>query len=248
MAYNKYKKPAPRPGGPKHAEPYWLVGIHPVQMALRNPTRNYGQLLATRNAAAKLQVPFEPTIVDRRHIDHELPKDTLHQGVALKVEPIRQPDLADLIAEGKPLLLMDKVTDPHNVGAIMRSAAAFGIGGIVTQMRYSPPENATLAKTAAGALELVPYLREGNLSNAMQQLRDAGYHITGLAGETDMDLHNMQRPDQPIALVVGAEGAGLREKTRGLCDQLVRIPIQPAMESLNVSVATAIALYALQTK
>lgn len=245
-----------RKGGPdNHVDNgrYWLYGTHPVHEALQNHRRDYHRLLATANAANKLgdTCPIKPEIVDRKTLDKLLGRDTVHQGVALEVSPLPEPDLKTLLANEAvtSLVVLDQVTDPHNVGAIMRSAAAFGASAIVTTWRHSPPETATLAKTSAGLLEHMPYVRGQNLASQLEDIKDAGFTIIGLdaAGElTPRDLENSESglPER-FALVMGAEGRGLRQRSQSLCDILLRLPMAETVESLNVSNAAAVALYAL---
>src|SRR5688500_15525233 len=175
-----------------------------------------------------------------------VPNDAPHQGIVIEVEPLEDAWLDDLLADAPEravLLVLDQVTDPHNVGAILRSVAAFGGVGIVTQDRHSPPESGALAKAASGALERVPWVRVVNLARALEQIGEAGFWRIGLAGEAEADLKSALGPPR-VALVLGAEGAGMRQNTREHCDALARLPIADSMESLNVSNAAAVALYA----
>ena len=175
-----------------------------------------------------------------------VPADAPHQGVVIEVEPLEDIWLSDLLSESPEravLLVLDQVTDPHNVGAILRSAAAFGAIGIVTQDRHSPPESGALAKAASGALERVPWVRVVNLARALEEMAEAGFWRIGLAGDAKDDLKAALGP-QRVALVLGAEGPGMRSNTREHCDALARLPISSTMESLNVSNAAAVALYA----
>jgi 23S rRNA (guanosine2251-2'-O)-methyltransferase len=179
-----------------------------------------------------------------------VPSDAPHQGVVIEVEPLEDIWLADLLAEAPEravLLVLDQVTDPHNVGAILRSAAAFGAIGIVTQDRHAPPESGALAKAASGALERVPWARVVNLARALEEIAEAGFWRIGLAGEATTELKDALGP-QRVALVLGAEGEGMRQNTAAHCDELARLPISPKVESLNVSNAAAIALYAVTTR
>jgi len=196
----------------------------------------------------------KPEIVERRDLD-DLLRDAVHQGIALEAEPLAEVFLEDLIirAEGRPgslLVVLDQVTDPHNVGAILRSAAAFGADGVVTTERHAPGETAALAKAAAGALDLVPFVRVGNLARALADLKAAGYRCIGLDSDAAQEIDGIPVPERR-ALVLGAEGPGMRRLTRDSCDDLVRIPMAArsygggALDSLNVSNAAAVALYAL---
>lgn len=238
------------------AETVWLFGLHAVRDALMNPARVKLRLVLTRNAADKLADAIAvgglaPEIADPRKFDSIVPlaPDSVHQGAALEVKPLAWGKLEDvcLTGAGAPLVvLLDRVTDPHNVGAILRSAEVFGARAVIAPARHSAPETGALAKTASGALERQPYLRVGNLSEAMEALRDMGYVLLGLAGEADLTLDQglAQAGTRPVGLVLGAEGPGLREKTRDTCDALVRIPFGGGFGSLNVSNAAAVALYA----
>jgi 23S rRNA (guanosine2251-2'-O)-methyltransferase len=186
------------------------------------------------------------TLAEAPDLGRLVPHDAPHQGVVIEVEPLEEAWLDDVLAASPDravLLVLDQVTDPHNVGAILRSAAAFDTIGIVTQDRHSPPESGVIAKAASGALERVPWVRVVNLARALEQIGEAGFWRIGLAGEAETDLKDALGP-QRVALVLGAEGAGLRQNTREHCDALARLPISSAIESLNVSNAAAIALYA----
>ena len=195
-----------------------------------------------------MQFPKEVpvTFADVADLGRLVPHDAPHQGVVIEVEPLEDIWLGDLLSaasERALLLVLDQVTDPHNVGAILRSAAAFGAVGIVTQDRHSPPESGALAKAASGALERVPWARVVNLARALDEIGEAGFWRVGLAGEADMELKDALGPPR-VALVLGAEGPGLRPNTREHCDAVARLPISGAIESLNVSNAAAVALYA----
>jgi 23S rRNA (guanosine2251-2'-O)-methyltransferase len=186
------------------------------------------------------------TLADVADLGRLVPHDAPHQGVVIEVEPLDDMWLGDLLAEAgerSVLLVLDQVTDPHNVGAILRSAAAFGALGIVTQDRHSPPESGALAKAASGTLERVPWVRVVNLARALEEIAEAGFWRIGLAGDAETVLKEALGPPR-VALVLGAEGPGMRSNTREHCDALARLPISNAVESLNVSNATAVALYA----
>jgi len=186
------------------------------------------------------------TLADVADLGRLVPHDAPHQGLVIEVEPLEDAWLDGLLSgagEQAVLLVLDQVTDPHNVGAILRSAAAFGAVGIVTQDRHSPPESGALAKAASGALERVPWARVVNLARALEEIGDAGFWRIGLTGDADTDLKEALGPKR-VALVLGAEGPGLRQNTREHCDALARLPISDAIESLNVSNAAAVALYA----
>ena len=222
---------------------FW--GRHAVEAALANPEREVVRIWATREAAETLDVGDIPvTFADVADLGRLVPGDAPHQGVVAEV--MRLPDilLADLLdeaADHRPLLVLDQVTDPHNVGAILRSAAAFDALGLVTQDRHAPPESGALAKSASGALETVPWVRVVNLSRALDEIADAGFWRIGLAGEAEATLAEALGPPR-VALVLGAEGEGMRQNTALHCDALARLPISARMESLNDSNAAAIAL------
>jgi 23S rRNA (guanosine2251-2'-O)-methyltransferase len=228
----------------------WLHGLHAVAAALANPRRRARRLLLTPDAEAELakRVPkpwrVQADIVDRHRFQTFLPEDAVHQGCALLAEPLTPLDLDQAIAKSDgPVLLLDQVTDPRNVGAILRSAAAFGAACVVMQDRHAPPETGALARAASGALEVVPIAREVNLSRAIVELQKAGFWVLGLAGDATRTLAEAVPHDRRVALVLGAEDAGLRRLQRETCDELVRLPIAPGVESLNVSAAAAVALY-----
>lgn len=225
---------------------FW--GKHAVAAALDNPERKVLRAWATREAAEFMRFPkdVQVTLAEAPDLGRLVPGDAPHQGVVIEVEPLEDAWLDDVLAEAPEravLLVLDQVTDPHNVGAILRSAAAFGAVGIVTQDRHSPPESGALAKAASGALERVPWVRVVNLARALEQIGEAGFWRIGLAGEADADLKSALGP-QRVALVLGAEGPGMRQNTREHCDALARLPITDSIESLNVSNAAAVALYA----
>lgn len=225
-----------------------LWGRHAVAAALDNPERKILRAWATREAVAYMQFPKEVsvTLAEAPDLGKLVPHDAPHQGVVIEVEPLEDAWLDELIgapAERAVMLVLDQVTDPHNVGAILRSAAAFGAIGIVTQDRHSPPESGTVAKAASGALERVPWVRVVNLARALEEIGGAGFWRIGLTGDAELDLRDALGSAR-VALVLGAEGAGLRPNTREHCDALARLPITDAVESLNVSNAAAVALYA----
>lgn len=195
-----------------------------------------------------MQFPKEVavTLAEAPDLGRLVPNDTPHQGVVIEVEPLDDVWLDGLltkVSDKALLLVLDQVTDPHNVGAILRSAAAFGAVGIVTQDRHSPPESGVVAKAASGALERVPWARVVNLARALEEIGEAGFWRIGLTGDAETDLKSALGPPR-VALVLGAEGPGLRHNTREHCDALARLPISSAVESLNVSNAAAVALYA----
>lgn len=236
------------------AETVWLFGLHAVRDALMNPARERLRLVVTRNAADKLAqaiatAEIEPELADARQFPAPLAPDSVHQGAALEVRPLDWGGLERCCdpGPGTPLVvLLDRVTDPHNVGAILRSAEVFGARAVIAPARHSAPETGALAKTASGALERQPYLRISNLADAMERMKSMGYVLLGLDGEAGLTLDQglARAAGRPLGLVLGAEGPGLRERTRELCDHLVRIPAQGAFGSLNVSNAAAVALHA----
>jgi 23S rRNA (guanosine2251-2'-O)-methyltransferase len=242
MARHKRSHPHGSPNRPR------LWGKHAVAAALDNAERKVLRAWATHDAAAAMQFPKDVpvTFADVADLGRLVPHDAPHQGVVVEVEPLEDAWLGDVLSgaeERAVLLVLDQVTDPHNVGAILRSAAAFGAIGIVTQDRHSPPESGALAKAASGALERVPWARVVNLARALDEIGEAGFWRIGLAGEADIELKDALGPPR-IALVLGAEGPGLRPNTREHCDALARLPIGGEVESLNVSNAAAVALYA----
>ena len=225
---------------------FW--GKHAVAAALDNPKRRVLKAWATREAAGFMNFPPEVavTFAEAPDLVRLVPSDAPHQGVVIEVEPLDDPWLGDLLSEADEksvLLVLDQVTDPHNVGAILRSAAAFGAVGIVTQDRHAPPESGALAKAASGALERVPWARVVNLARALEEIAEAGFWRIGLAGEARSTLAEALGPPR-VALVLGAEGPGMRQNIREHCDALAKLPISQAVESLNVSNAAAVALYA----
>jgi 23S rRNA (guanosine2251-2'-O)-methyltransferase len=228
-----------------------LWGKHAVAAALDNPDRRILKAWATREAAESMQFPKDVpvTLAEAPDLGRLVPNDAPHQGVVIEVEPLDDMWLDGLLndaGERSLLLVLDQVTDPHNVGAILRSAAAFGALGIVTQDRHAPPESGVVAKAASGALERVPWVRVVNLARALEEIAEAGFWRIGLAGDADTDLKDALGPPR-VALVLGAEGEGLRLNSRQHCDALARLPITGAIESLNVSNAAAVALYAAAT-
>lgn len=225
-----------------------LWGKHAVAAALDNPERKILKAWATREAAGFMQFPKEVavTLAEAPDLARLVPHDAPHQGVVIEVEPLEDAWLDEVLSPASDraaLLVLDQVTDPHNVGAILRSAAAFGAVGIVTQDRHSPPEGGVIAKAASGALERGPWVRVVNLARALEEIGEAGFWRIGLAGDADTELKAALGPPR-VALVLGAEGAGLRPNTREHCDAIARLPITDAVESLNVSNAAAVALYA----
>ena len=223
------------------ADTVWLFGLHAVRDALRNPAREVLRLVVTKDAEAKLAEAIAPVPLD---------PGAVHQGAAIEVIP-REWGEWRALARGQGtrpvVVLLDRVSDPHNVGAILRSAEVFGATAVIAPARHSAPETGALAKTASGALERMPYIRVGNLGDAMEALKADGFWVIGLAeeGDSTVDALATSHADAPIALVLGAEGPGLRDRTRSLCDVLAKIPFARDFGSLNVSNAAAVALYAL---
>jgi len=253
---------SPGKSASKAGRGHWLYGQHPVKAALENPRRKILRLLLTEEAVSALggnlssfkemypNMPIE--ILSRDMISQLLPPHAVHQGAALLADPLADVALDDVLDElddekNAVILLLDQVTDPQNVGAILRSAAAFNVAAVVVPDRHSPPETTALAKAASGAIEIVPLVRVVNLARALEQLKQAGFWTAGLAGEATQTLAAANLSGR-IALVLGAEGEGLRRLTRDHCDLLVKLPISPRMESLNVSAAAAVALYELARK
>lgn len=230
-----------------------LWGRHAVEAALRNPAREHRKLWATREGIASLDGELPPDFpveyADVSDLARLVARDAPHQGLVLECEPLAELALAEVIAPGepRPLIVLDQVTDPHNLGAIMRSAAAFDAAAIVTQDRHAPPESGVVAKSASGALEILPWVRVVNLARTLDEIAESGYWRVGLAGESETLLADAL-PAGPVALVLGAEGEGLRQNVAAHCDVLARLPISANVESLNVSNAAAIALYSIATR
>jgi len=270
--FNKNRRPAPtsyqgksrgkpeKKPVPSTAEPMerpsggaqWLYGLHAVKAALANPRRKLGRALLTPRAieilGSRLLAPVRVQTADPQAIDRILPPGAVHQGAALEAWPLKSRDLDDILADPRTeqrrvVLVLDQLSDPQNVGAILRTAAAFNVTAVIVQDRHAPPQSGALAKAASGALERVPWARVVNLARALEEIGEAGFWRIGLAGEAKMDLKEALGPPR-VALVLGAEGPGLRQNTREHCDALARLPIGSEVESLNVSNAAAVALYA----
>ena len=244
-------RPAKSPRGGHQA--VWLYGRHPVLAALANPERRVERLLATKDVAERHAKEFagrNPQVLSREELAQRLPAGAVHQGLAALAAPLEEPMLEDLLArcgDDALILALDQVTDPHNVGAILRSAAAFDALGIVTQDRHAPPESGTVARSASGALETVPWIRVVNLARALEEIAEAGFWRIGLTGHANQTLAQAMGT-QRICIVLGAEGEGMRQNTEAHCDELAKLPISPKVESLNVSNAAAIALYAVAAR
>jgi 23S rRNA (guanosine2251-2'-O)-methyltransferase len=226
-----------------------IFGIHAVEAALANPQRVIRHVALSGNAERRLQqsLAARQLVHERvlpKDLDRRLGGDTVHQGALIEAEPLPEPTLAALVERMKdrPLLVLDQVTDPHNVGAILRSAAVFGAAGLVLTRRHSPPLDGALAKAASGALEHVPIALVQNLARALQDLKEHAVTVVGLDGEASERLENGPWPER-AALVLGAEGRGLRQLTRASCDRLWRIATEGALQSLNVSNAASVALH-----
>ncbi len=247
-------KPAfrPRPAVPAgDAAPDGLVrlyGIHTVRAALDNPRRRISRMLVTRNAAERLDLhdlaalPFQAELVEPRDIDRITGSEAVHQGVVVEARPLTAKPL-DALGDTRLVVVLDQVTDPHNVGAIIRSAVAFGAGALITTQRHSPTESGVLAKSASGALEHIDLIEVRNLADALGKLHDAGFQTVGLDSDGPADIETSFAGEK-IALVLGAEGKGLRQKTRETVSVLARLDMPGAIRSLNVSNAAAVAMYA----
>ncbi len=238
----------PSHGRPGQIDVAVIYGWHPVIEALQNPKRKCQKLLATENSAKRLSesftsLPLEPQIVKPEEISRLLEPDAVHQGLYLEASPLRSPTLETLSEDGI-VLALDQITDPHNVGAIVRTAAAFNVEAIITTARHSPAATGVLAKSASGGLEHAPFLIVKNLAEALIKLGDRGFLRVGLdsAGEAELGALPLRRP---LVLVLGAEGKGLRQRTRECCDIMGRLDMPGQIKSLNVSNAAAISLYAV---
>ncbi len=237
------------------AQTVWLFGLHAVRDALMNPDREKLRLIVTKNAGDKLAEAIaasglDPEIADPRKFPQVIDPASVHQGAVLEVKALKCGPLDEVCLRGDTMplvVLLDRVTDPHNVGAVLRSAEVFGASAVIAPARSSAPETGALAKTASGALERQPYLRVRNLSDTMVHLQGMGFVLFGMDGEADQMLGQAladHGAGRPVGLVLGAEGPGLRQKTKETCDYLVKIPAAGGFGSLNVSNAAAVALYA----
>lgn len=239
------------------AQTVWLFGLHAVRDALMNTAREKLRLIVTQNAHDKLKDAIDaagitPEVVDPRKFNAPLDPQSVHQGAALEVKPLQWGAFEELVMQGATssaprVLCLDRVSDPHNVGAILRSAEVFGASAVIATARHAAPETGALAKTASGALERQPYVRVRNLANTLDELKELGFVVLGLDGEADHEIgaYVQDIATRPIALVLGSEGPGLRDKTKETCDALVKIPFAQDFGSLNVSNAAAVGLYAL---
>jgi len=237
----------------------WLYGVHPVLAALANPARRCHRLLLSAEAARRHRDAIAatraheapvPETVTQQFFAETLPNGAVHQGLALLTAPLPHVALANIIAAAEDtagrrlIVVLDQVTDPHNVGAILRSAAAFGAAAVLAPGHNAAPESGALAKAASGGLEHVPYVQVGNLARCLEDMKKAGYWCLGLTGDAEKTLAEAD-PGGPLALILGAEGGGLRRLTREACDILARLPTHAPISALNVSTATAVALYQL---
>lgn len=224
----------------------WIYGIHAVEAALGNPRRKVKRMLATANAIARLKeagATLPATVEDTqpRMLDHLLGRDAVHQGVAIEVEPLKPLPLK-AISGAKLVVVLDQITDPHNVGAILRSAVAFGSAAVITTGRHAAAEGGVLAKAASGALDRIMWIEVPNLARALEELKEFGFLLVGLDSEGSTELEGALA-GRRIALVLGAEGKGLRRLTRDTCDVVAKLEVPGAITSLNVSNAAAVALY-----
>lgn len=233
-------------GRPHGGGENWLWGVHAVKAALANPKRKLTRLVGTQNGLGRLgDNPPRGDVLEPGVIDALLPRDAVHQGLAGQFEPLMPVQIEDVIASGVTrVVVLDQVNDPHNLGAIYRSAAAFGFGAVVLQTRNAPAITGIVAKSAVGAIETVQECRVVNIARALDALNEAGFHTVGLAGEGQAEIEAAVTGAPKLAVVLGAEGPGLRPGVAKACAELARIPIASAMESLNVSNAAAIAFYA----
>jgi 23S rRNA (guanosine2251-2'-O)-methyltransferase len=227
-----------------------LYGWHTVAAALANPRRTIRKITATENAARRLTeggltLPVTPEVVRPEAIDARLTPDAVHNGLLVEADPLPALGIEDVEAKGI-VLVLDQLTDPHNVGAILRSAAAFAVGAVITTARHSPEATGVLAKSASGALDIIPMVTVPNLARAIDALKERGFLTVGLDSEGETELGDATLR-APLALVLGAEGKGMRQLTRETCDIRARLDMPGAIKSLNVSNAAAVALYAVTT-
>ncbi len=242
-ARNRPHAHTPRQIQPPPEGPVWLWGSHAVLAALQNPARSRLRLVATENAERRLALR-DAEIVTIREFDRLLPAGAVHQGIALLTMPLEPATLDDVLAQAPArLAVLDQITDPHNLGAIFRSAAAFDFAAMILQTRHTPPITGAMVKSAAGAVETVREVRVVNIARTLEALERAGYRTIGLAGEATETLHEALARADKLAIVLGAEGSGLRPAVASACERLARIPMPGQMESLNVSNAAAIAFH-----
>lgn len=249
--FSRHRRPA---GQSQRGQAIRFWGRHAVLAALANPERTVKRIWGTREALGQLDLPPVVPIsyADVTDLARLVARDAPHQGLVIEVDPLEGVYLGDLLQQEaaadshRPLIILDQVTDPHNIGAVLRSAAAFDAAAIITQDRHSPPESGVIARSASGALESVPWVRVVNLSRALEEIAEAQYWRIGLMGDTETTLAETLDGSR-VALVLGSEGDGMRHNVMEHCDVLARLPISPRMESLNISNAAAIALYAVAT-
>lgn len=256
MSYYNNKQGKPNPiRTEKRENDRLLYGFHAVRAALQNPKRAIKTIWITENALKQVEHDIDPTrhpkpiITDRKAIDSKLPNQPVHQGILIDADPLEEMFLSDLAvqamqADAMTIVVLDQVTDPHNVGAVLRSMSAFGAPYLVVHKRHAPPITGTVAKIATGAVEHVPVIRVQNLSDALEELKLCGFTILGMDERAEHSIDKKSYSGKNV-LVMGAEGKGMRDKTRSLCDELIKLPTQGPIQSLNVSVATAIALFSL---
>lgn len=231
--------------------PVYLYGIHTVRAALDNPLRKKYRLLVSTNALNRLKESgpigdVKTVETTPRELDGILGKDAVHQGAALEVNPVTRASLKE-VPQLDLVVVLDQITDPHNVGAILRSACAFGADAVITTARYAPRETGTMAKAASGALDLVPLIEVRNLADTLEELTKRGITCLGFDSEATDDLATRTQSG-PVAIVLGAEGKGLRERTRSMCTEMVKLDMPGPIKSLNVSNAAAIALFSVTSK
>ena len=251
-AHHRGHKGEPRQAGPRQSG-LWLYGLHAARAALANPKRKILRAVLTTRAVEEIGSPLLGRVrhetADTEQVSRLLPPGSVHQGVALQVERLPHRDLEDVLGASdgrrRVVLVLDQISDPHNAGAILRTAAAFGVTAVIVQDRHAPPESGVLAKAASGALDSIPYVQVVNISRALEQLGEREFWRVALAGDGDGALKDVM-PTGDVALVLGSEGSGIRRLVRENCDASAYVPIASAMESLNVSNAAAIALYELR--
>jgi 23S rRNA (guanosine2251-2'-O)-methyltransferase len=250
----KAGRPAGKPPSHRESGGEWLYGLHAVAAALANPHRKLGRAALTPRAietlGKKLLERVQVETLEPGAIDRFLPAGAVHQGAALEAWPLKSRNLDEILAEPRTqtrrvVLVLDQLSDPHNVGAILRTAAAFGVTAVVVQDRHAPPQSGALAKAASGALDIIPYVEVVNIARALDELAELGFWRIALAGDGETDLAQAVPPGD-VALVLGSEGAGIRRLVREHCEASAFIPISRTVESLNVSNAAAIALYELR--
>lgn len=241
-----------RRSGPPKAEPQWVWGFHPVRAALSNTKRTIKRVLATPQGQSAIATiaksrKIDVEIVESGRIANLVPPDSVHQGVAALLAPMEAMDIQDAVegaASPRRVVVLDQVTDPHNIGAILRSAAAFGVAAVIVQDRHTPQVSGIVAKAASGAAEIVPLVRVTNIARALEELEEMGFQRIGLADEATAQIGALDRT-RDLAIILGAEGDGMRRLTRENCDVVVALPTKPEMPSLNVSNACAVALFAV---